>query len=143
MRYRPFENLEAAQLCYHASVGYYDTALNLVTECLDLDPKFKATYEGYQGFLEALHAKDIADFSARLRAYRRLGKTITSFRKYRHQVLNAVESPYSNGFLEGTIGRIKKTKNTAYGFRNWKNFIKRIKLQLQWLRAIRPTTVVA
>ncbi|WP_137610092.1 transposase, partial [Companilactobacillus formosensis] len=39
------------------------------------------------------------------------------------------------GFLEGTIGRIKKIKNSAYGYRNWTNFIKRIDLQVFWLRA--------
>nr|WP_246013799.1 transposase [Companilactobacillus suantsaicola] len=42
---------------------------------------------------------------------------------------------YSNEFLEGIIGRTKKIKNGAYGYRNWTNFIKRIDLQIFWFRA--------
>jgi transposase len=68
-----------------------------------------------------------------------MGTTIKSFKKYRKQALNAVESPYSNGYLEGNIGRIKKIKNTAFGFRNWENFVNRIKIQRQWLHPARQT----
>lgn len=140
---RPIEKLEATKPTYHQSVGYYETTLNLVTECLDLDPKFQAAYDTYQACLKALHTKDTQAFATVLHTYRcsdkdnPLDKTISSFRKYRRQVLNAVDSIYSNGFLEGTISRIKKIKNTAYGFRNWENFIARIKLQLEWLHPVR------
>ncbi len=71
-----------------------------------------------------------------------MGTTIKSFKKYRKQALNAVESPYSNGYLEGPIGRIKKIKNTAFGFRNWENFVNRIKIQRQWLHPARQTVTV-
>ncbi|MCJ8189622.1 transposase, partial [Lactiplantibacillus pentosus] len=71
-----------------------------------------------------------------------MGTTIKSFKKYRKQALNAVESPYSNGYLEGNIGRIKKIKNTAFGFRNWENFVNRIKIQRQWLHPARQTVTV-
>ncbi|MFD1411530.1 transposase [Lapidilactobacillus gannanensis] len=61
-----------------------------------------------------------------------LDTTVRTFKKYRHQVLNAADSSYSNGFLEATSGRIKKIKNTAYGFRNYNNYINRIKLEILW-----------
>ncbi|MBW4802119.1 MULTISPECIES: transposase [Lactobacillaceae] len=47
----------------------------------------------------------------------------------------------SNGFHEATIGRIKKIKNTAYGFRNLTNFTNRIKLQMLWFRPTQVTWV--
>ncbi|WP_225367271.1 transposase [Lactiplantibacillus pentosus] len=38
---------------------------------------------------------------------KQMGTTIKSFKKYRKQALNAVESPYSNGYLEGCQGQFK------------------------------------
>ncbi|MFD1411342.1 ISL3 family transposase, partial [Lapidilactobacillus gannanensis] len=134
---RPITKLESSQLQYHQSVGYYETSLNLVTECLELSESFKQSYYFYQGLLNALTAKDKTIFNNCLDNYHfsdvSLDTTVRTFKKYRHQVLNAVDSPYSNGFLEATIGRIKKIKNTAYGFRNYNNYINRIKLEILWL----------
>jgi len=64
-----------------------------------------------------------------------MDQTMTSLRKYRKQVLNALKLKYSNGFLEGIIGRIKKIKSSAYGYRSWNNFTERINIQMFWLRA--------
>lgn len=36
-----FEDLNATKPTYHVSVGYYDTTVNLISMCLDLDPKFR------------------------------------------------------------------------------------------------------
>lgn len=130
---RPMANLESSQLKYHQSVGYYETALNLVTECLELNESFKQAYYFYQSLLKALNTKDKVLLNNCLDNYRSanvpLDTTVKTFRRYRHQVLNAVGSPYSNGFLEATIGRIKKIKNSAYGFRNYNNYVNRIKLE--------------
>lgn len=135
---RPWSKLEHTTKRYHHSVGYYETDVNLVTECLAIDSNFQAAYDVYQGLLEALQNHDQLAFTKQLHQYRplhnKLDTTIKTFRKYRKQVLNAVTSPYSNGYLEGVIGRIKKIKNTAYGYRNWWHFIDRIRLQLVWLR---------
>uniref|UniRef100_UPI001EF29842 transposase n=1 Tax=Lacticaseibacillus sp. 866-1 TaxID=2799576 RepID=UPI001EF29842 len=47
----------------------------------------------------------------------RMDQSITSLRKYKKQVLNALRFDYSNGFLEGINSLIKKIKNTAYGYK--------------------------
>lgn len=134
---RPFNQLEMSTPKYHYSVGYYETDLNLVTECLELDEGFKAAYDTYQEILEAFHNKDTEALSQILKDYKvlhnKMDQPIKSFKKYKKQVLNAVESPYSNGFIEGLIGRIKKIKNAAYGYRNWMNFRNRVYLELLWL----------
>lgn len=54
---RPFNQLEMSTPKYHYSVGYYETDLNLVTECLELDEGFKAAYDTYQEILEAFHIR--------------------------------------------------------------------------------------
>lgn len=140
---RPMDRLEAVQPRYHASVGYYETDLNLVTESLALNKNFETAYETYQDIMAALRTHNTQLFDQTLRHYHQLDNpmntTITSYKKYRKQVLSAVESPYSNGYLEATIGRIKKIKNAAFGFRNWLNFINRIKIQLQWFRPVHQT----
>lgn len=133
---RPMEKLEKVNPRYHSSVGYYQTDYNLVMECLDLDDHFRIAYDTYQGLLKSLQNHDTSGFEKELRAYHQLENAmdtpIASLKKHRKAVLNAVESPYSNGFLEGMISRIKKIKNTAYGYRNWRHFIDRIKLELAW-----------
>lgn len=133
---RPTDKLERVNTRYHKSVDYYQTDYNLVMECLDLDERFRLAYETYQGLLKALQNHDTQGFDRELRAYHplenQMDTSISSLKKHRKAVLNAVESPYSNGFLEGMISRIKKIKNTAYGYRNWRHFIDRIKLELAW-----------
>lgn len=135
----PFDSIEKVTPKYQYSVNYYETDLNLITKCLDLDEGFAKSYETYQNILEAIETSDVELMNETILDYHSLNTlmdtTMKSLRKYRKQVLNALHFDYSNGFLEGTIGRIKKIKNGAYGYRNWSNFIKRIDLQIFWLRA--------
>ena len=116
-----FDSIEKINPKYQYSVGYYETDLNLITKCLDLDEGFAKSYEVYQDILKAIRTGDT--------------DTMTSLRKYRKQVLNALKLKYSNGFLEGIIGRIKKIKSSAYGYRSWNNFTECINIQMFWLRA--------
>lgn len=133
-----FDSIEKVKPTYHYSVNYYETDLNLITKCLDLDDGFAKSYETYQNILTAIRTHDTELMNNTLLDFRTLhnamDSTMRSLRKYRKQVLNALKFKYSNGFLEGTIGKIKKIKNSAYGYRNWDNFIKRINLQMFWLR---------
>lgn len=41
---------------------------------------------------------------------------------------------FLNGFPEGINGLIKTIKNTAYGYRNWPDFIDRIVLERVWYK---------
>ena len=130
--------LEAKQVTFHPSVGYEATTLNLVTECLDLNPELRETYEIYQAILGAVRNRDAEAFKQTLEDYKslnnRMDQSIKSLKKYKNQVLNAVRYDYSNGFLEGINSIIKKIKNTAYGYKNWSNFINRIYLERVWFK---------
>lgn len=64
-----------------------------------------------------------------------MDQSIKTLKKYKRQVINALLYEFSNGFLEGINGIIKKIKNTTYGYTNWNNFINRIFLERVWFRA--------
>ncbi|WP_420869543.1 ISL3 family transposase [Companilactobacillus crustorum] len=134
-----FDSIEKINPKYQYSVGYYETDLNLITKCLDLDEGFAKSYEVYQDIFKAIKTGDTDTMNQILLNYHPLNtamdQTMTSLRKYRKQVLNALKLKYSNGFLEGIIGRIKKIKSSAYGYRSWNNFTERINIQMFWLRA--------
>ncbi|WP_333491258.1 ISL3 family transposase [Lacticaseibacillus suilingensis] len=133
-----FNELEASKPTYHVSVGYYETTVNLVAKCLNLNPEFRVAYEVYQGILEAVRSRDAVALETVLENYRSLGnrmdQSIKTLKKYKKQVGNALRYDYSNGFLEGINSLIKKIKNTAYGYTNWHNFINRIFLERVWFR---------
>ena len=57
--------------------------------------------------------------------FRRL---LTMFCRWRREILNYFDYPYTNGFVEGKNNRIKVIKRTAYGYRNNLNFRQRILL---------------
>jgi transposase len=135
-----FEELDAGRPTYHVSVGYYDTAVNLIAMCLDLDPNFRTAYETYQAVLSAVKNRDVATLERTLNNYHtlnnRMDQSIKSLKKYQKQVSNALRYEYSNGFLEGINSQIKKIKNTAYGYKNWFNFINRIFLERVWFKPL-------
>lgn len=136
---KDFNEPEAIKPTYHTSIGYYETTVNLVAKSLDLSPEFRAAYEVYQEIIGAVRKRDASALAAALESYRSLGnrmdQSIKTLKKYKRQVINALRYEYSNGFLEGINGIIKKIKNTAYGYTNWNNFINRIFLERVWFRA--------
>ncbi|BDR57735.1 hypothetical protein XA3_01760 [Xylocopilactobacillus apicola] len=50
------------------------------------------------------------------------------------EVINSCRYPDSNGLLEGLNGKIKKIKQTNYGFMGWENFRLRIYLECGMLK---------
>ena len=90
--------------------------------------------------------RDASTLAAALESYRSLGnrmyQSIKTLKKYKRQVINALRYEYSNGFLDGINGIIKKIKNTAYGYTNGNNFINRVFLERGWFSA-KGSTVAA
>ena len=54
---------------------------------------------------------------------------IKSFIKNRQLIKNMTTGRLSNGPVEGVNRKIKQIKRTAYGYKNWQNFIYRIQNQ--------------
>ena len=53
-------------------------------------------------------------------------KSLRTLKKYSHLLTNAIESPYSNGLIEGTHNIIKRMTHNGCGYRNIENLSNRI-----------------
>ena len=92
----------------------------------------KNTYDGYQNILRAvrdksvnLSEKEVFDKSDR-NIFDGMKKSLQTFKVYFEYVKNAVEQPYSNGFIEAVNNKIKVIKRTAYGYRSFYNLRNRV-----------------
>lgn len=59
---------------------------------------------------------------------REFGDCIRAFTNWFEYILNSLDTPYTNGFVEGKNNRIKVLKRNAYGVQNFERFRKRILL---------------
>ncbi|MGT2925557.1 ISL3 family transposase [Streptococcus caviae] len=108
-------------------------------ECLNkmfkLVPELKDYYDLYQLILFHLQEKNTKQFWGLIQdALPHLNRTfktaLNTFIRYKNDITNAIELPYSNAKLEATNKLIKDIKRNAFGYRNFDNFKKRIYLAL-------------
>ena len=111
------------------------TQESLVWRGLGLDKKFENTYfiahslvesfrsRSYETFLETL--KSVEDVSPQLFS------TIKTLIRNKKLIENMTNCRLSNGPIEGVNRKIKQIKRTAYGFRNWRNFVYRIQIEFK------------
>ncbi|MFC0403619.1 ISL3 family transposase, partial [Enterococcus ureilyticus] len=125
--------LDFEKRLWRSSFRTYLTETEVVDRLLAYDNELKTGYTYYQDFLYAVQTRDFARFYAlldedfcRLPTYYQT--TIGTFKKYKNEIKNALELPYSNGPLECLNNHIKVLKRNAYGFRNFYNFKLRISL---------------
>lgn len=109
------------------------TQEQIVLDGLDCNEALANTYYLMQDFMEALDNKDSEKVQTLLKVNIPVGSqmttTLKTFNHYLRRVLNGVTSPYSNGCLEGKNRKIKQVQRTAYGYRNFKHMIIRIRLE--------------
>ena len=67
-------------------------------------------------WLAAVEVMDLPEFSDCTKAYR----------NWFREILNAMDVPWSNGFVEGCNNKTKVLKRVCFGMRNFSNFRKRI-----------------
>ena len=60
---------------------------------------------------------------------KQMHQTLLTFKRNYSGVLNSITSTYSNGCLEGVNRKIKQIERTAYGYRNFKHLLIRIRLE--------------
>lgn len=98
---------------------------------LALDPELRATYDFYQTIKQAIHLRNFDAFhhaishpSDLLSPEMKIAlKTLTNYHDY---VKNTIETPYTNGVLEGINNKIKVIKRIAFGYRSLYHFKARI-----------------
>ena len=74
----------------------------------DMNPHFD--------WLISVEAMDLPEFSDCTKAYR----------NWFHEILNSMDVPWSNGFIEGCNNKTKVLKRVCFGMRNFSNFRRRI-----------------
>lgn len=115
------------------------TQTEIVDRLLSYDSSLAKGYETYQAFLRVLcYSPDKKKQEERVNEFEKLlsqnyshlpesyRTTISTFKKYRKEIILALSVPYSNGPVEATNNHIKVIKRMAYGFRNFINFKIRI-----------------
>lgn len=130
-----YDQLEKRKPQWFPHLKDWMTQESLVWRGLELDKKFENTYfvahnlvesfkkRDYQAFLETL--KSVEDVSPQLFS------TIKTLIHNKNLIRNMAKCHLSNGPIEGVNRKIKQIKRTAYGFRNWKNFVYRIQIEFK------------
>ena len=67
-------------------------------------------------WLAAVNVMDLPEFRA----------CVTAYRNWFQEILNSMDVPWSNGFIEGCNNKTKVLKRICFGMRNFRNFRNRI-----------------
>nr|WP_308318108.1 ISL3 family transposase [Loigolactobacillus coryniformis] len=128
-----FDDLDVKQLHYDRHLRKQLTQAERVQSGLDIDETLANTYDAMQGIMLCLknHDKDglVQFLYNNNKLTPQMKATLETFKKSLEIVLNASETKYSNGPIEGINRMIKQIQRTAFGFRNFHHLVSRIKLQ--------------
>lgn len=111
------EEMERLALMFEIAPRLAD-AYRLKNEFLDVI-RSKSSVEGKPKLIDWLgtvEAMDLPEFSDCAKAYR----------NWFHEILNSMDVPWSNGFIEGCNNKTKVLKRVCFGMRNFSNFRRRI-----------------
>ncbi len=133
--YHLFEDeLDQSNIKFMFGLNEYMTQQNLVDIGTGVNRSMNLVYETYQKIIRAIKSKDSTLLNETLKDYTKINSSmdtaISTLKRNLKYIENSCELPYSNGPLEGLIGKIKKLKHNCYGFRNLKHFFIRIRLIL-------------
>lgn len=131
---KKYSDLEKSKTFYDWHTKNTWTQEHLILAGLESNESLKETYWLMQDFMEALDKRDsnkvkelIHKKSALLGA--QMKTTLKTFIHYQSGVLNGISNEYSNGCLEGKNRKIKQIQRTAFGYRNFKHMLIRIRLE--------------
>ncbi|GEO70119.1 hypothetical protein LAC03_20290 [Levilactobacillus acidifarinae] len=105
----------------------------LVQEGLGLSEQFMHTYFSTHQLVKAFQDRDYTGFLKALGRVEnvspQLMTTVKTFIHRKRIIKNMTHGTLSNGPIEGINRKIKQIKRTAYGYKNWKHFIYRIRIE--------------
>lgn len=130
-----YDNLEKAKPQWFSHLKDRLTQEQLVHEGLDLNQQFTQTYLIAHDLVKAFQSRDYSAFITILGKVEnvspQLMTTIKTFIHNKQLIANMASGNLSNGPIEGVNRKIKQIKRTAYGYRNWQNFIYRIQVSFK------------
>ena len=116
---------------YSYSFKQYISQGEIVNFLLKQIPELNEYYGIYQDFLYVFQQKKKESFLSLLEKYRYcknpyISRTLKTYRKLADQIIHSLDSPFSNGVVEGFNQKIKLIKRISYGYRNFYNLRRRI-----------------
>ena len=79
----------------------------------------KSSLEGKQRLIDWLHSAELMDLPE-------FNDCIRAYRNWYQEILNSMDVPWTNGYIEGCNNKTKVLKRVSYGMRNFSHFRKRI-----------------
>jgi transposase len=101
----------------------------------EIAPRLADAYRIKNEFLTVFHSKSSAEGKPRLADWLlsvevmqmpEYSDCVTAYRNWFQEILNSMDVPWSNGYIEGCNNKTKVLKRVCFGMRNFNNFRKRI-----------------
>ena len=101
----------------------------------EIAPALADAYRIKNDFLRVIHSKNssvgaeqLKDWlwSVELMDIPEFNDCVKAYRNWYHEILNSMDVPWTNGFIEGCNNKTKVLKRVCYGMPNFSNFRKRI-----------------
>lgn len=109
--------------------------MNALALMFEIAPRLADAYRLKNEFLSVMHSGSSEDgrkllsewlWSAELMEIPEFRDCIQAYRNWFEEILNSMDVPWTNGFIEGCNNKTKVLKRTCYGIRNFDNFRRRI-----------------
>ena len=101
----------------------------------EIAPRLADAYRLKNEFLAVIHTKTSAEGKHKLADWLLSAEVMDipefldctkAYHNWFHEILNSMDVPWSNGFIEGCNNKTKVLKRVCFGMRNFNNFRKRI-----------------
>ena len=109
--------------------------MNRLALMFEIAPALADAYRIKNDFLRVIHSENSAIGAERLKDWLwsvelmdipEFNDCVKAYRNWYHEILNSMDVPWTNGFIEGCNNKTKVLKRVCYGMRNFSNFRKRI-----------------
>ena len=112
-----------------------DEQMDRLALMLEMAPRLADAYRIKNEFLTAFHSKSSAEgrqklidwlLSVEVMQMPEFDDCTKAYRNWFQEILNSMDVPWSNGYIEGCNNKTKVLKRVCFGMRNFNNFRKRI-----------------
>ena len=109
--------------------------MNRLALMFEIAPRLADAYRLKNEFLKVMRSESSATgrerlkdwlFSVELMEMDEFRDCVRAYRNWFQEILNSMDVPWTNGYIEGCNNKTKVLKRTCYGMRNFNNFRKRI-----------------
>ena len=112
-----------------------DDEMDRLALMFEIAPRLADAYRLKNEFLTVFHSQSSAEGRLRLANWLlsvevmeipEFQNCVTAYRNWFQEILNSMDVPWSNGFIDGCNNKTKVLKRVCFGMRNFNNFRKRV-----------------